>query len=128
LLSLAKLVDRLIEHNQREDVSLFEGRRARQDNPGPAERASDIRVCFNALNDPPRPDVKARIELVQPHELHRSIAENLETAALKVVRPPDGLDGAVQTDDIARLFLDKEIAAERHVHRSEPDGRVGTGP
>ena len=87
LLAFAELIDRLVEDDQRQDVGLFERRRAGQHDIRLLEGAADVDARLDARDDPARPDVEQRIHLVDrlAVEADRAVAQDLESPALEVV-------------------------------------------
>src|SRR5262249_4222694 len=90
LIAFAELIERLVENDERQDVRLFERRRAGQLDFRLLDAASDIDARFDARDDPARPDVEQRIHLVDrlADEPNPTVAQDLESPALKIVRAP----------------------------------------
>ena len=79
------------------------------------ERAANVHVGRDRLDDPLRLDVERRIELVEPVEPHRAVAQDVEPASLKVVGAPHGVDGAGEPELVVRRLVRR--------HRSPPSVR-----
>ena len=72
---------------------------------GSLQRAADVDARLDALNEPARPDVEARIELLGPVEADRAVAQNVEPASLEVVVAANRVDDADQPDAVRRRSL-----------------------
>ena len=97
----AQVVDRTVEHDERQDVGLFQRRRARELR-APGSSACRVirtrRLDAGVGNLARRGDVEHRIELGVAGEAKRAVAGDVELPALKLVRPANGVDGPRQRD------------------------------